>query len=217
MPWNRSKRARPPESGEWSGFLDKSVRLQGTLEFPGTFRMEGEVKGTIISSHTLMLGEGARVEGQIEGNHVMISGRFDGVAFLPRGESKYSLKELSPVRFATPCLVIEAGGIFDGQCHMLAASETAKPLTISDSSCPSRVDQRFRARPSKPLIQQRRECATGGADGYRHARHRPGALIGKAFFDDSPGAKTAFLARKTSHTRARGDHFGDAGRNLPGH
>ena len=30
----------------------------------------------------------------------------------------------------TPCLVIEPGGIFDGQCHMLAASEASKPLTI---------------------------------------------------------------------------------------
>ena len=29
-----------------------------------------------------------------------------------------------------PCLVIEPGGIFDGRCHMLAASESTKPLTI---------------------------------------------------------------------------------------
>ncbi len=129
MAWKKSKDARAAESGDWSGFLDKSVRLQGTLEFPGTFRVEGEVKGTIISSQTLMLGEGARVEGQIEGNHVMISGRFDGVIFA-KGRVEIHAKGTVTGEIHAPCLVIEAGGIFDGQCHMLAASETTKTLTI---------------------------------------------------------------------------------------
>jgi cytoskeletal protein CcmA (bactofilin family) len=127
--WKKSKDARAAEAGDWSGFLDKSVRLQGTLEFPGTFRVEGEVKGTIISSQTLMLGEAARVEGQIEGNHVMISGRFDGVIFA-KGRVEIHAKGTVTGEIHAPCLIIEAGGIFDGQCHMLAASETAKPLTI---------------------------------------------------------------------------------------
>ena len=129
MTWKKSKDARAAESGEWSGFLDKSVRLQGTLEFPGTFRVEGEVKGTIISSQTLMLGDAARVEGQIEGNHIVISGRFDGVIFA-KGRVEIHAKGTVTGEIHAPCLVIEAGGIFDGQCHMLAASETAKPLTI---------------------------------------------------------------------------------------
>src|SRR5579871_6474324 len=129
MAWHRSKNNRSSESGEWSGFLDKSVRLQGTLEFQGTFRVQGEVKGTIISTHTLMVGDDARVEGQIEGNHVMISGRFDGVIFA-KGRVEIQAKATVTGEIHTPCLVIEAGGIFDGQCHMLAASESSKPLTI---------------------------------------------------------------------------------------
>ena len=129
MAWKKSKDARAAESGEWSGFLDKAVRLQGTLEFPGTFRVEGEVKGTIISSQTLMLGDAARVEGQIEGNHIVISGRFDGVIFA-KGRVEIHAKGTVTGEIHAPCLVIEAGGIFDGQCHMLAASETTKTLTI---------------------------------------------------------------------------------------
>lgn len=129
MAWRRSKSGHSAGSAEWSGFLDKSVRFQGTLEFPGTFRLEGEVKGTVISSHTLMLGDTARVEGQIEGNHVVISGRFDGVIFA-KGRVEIQAKGTVTGEIHTPCLVIEAGGIFDGQCHMLAASEASKPLTI---------------------------------------------------------------------------------------
>jgi cytoskeletal protein CcmA (bactofilin family) len=127
--WRLSKKVPGSESGEWAGFLDKSVRLEGTIEFPGTIRLEAQVKGTIISSQTLMLGEGARVEGQIEGNHVLIAGRFDGVIFA-KGRVEIQGKGIVTGEIHTPCLVIEAGGIFDGQCHMLAASEVAKPLTI---------------------------------------------------------------------------------------
>ncbi len=129
MTWKFPKRERSAESGAWTGFMDKSVRMEGTLEFPGTFRLEAELKGTLISSETLVLGEGARVEGQIEGNHVVIAGRFDGVIFA-KGRVEIQAKGIVTGEIHAPCLMIEPGGIFDGQCHMLAASATAKPLTI---------------------------------------------------------------------------------------
>ena len=127
MTWRRSKQAGGP--GEWSGFLDKTVRFDGTIEVPGTFRVEAQIKGNIISSGSLTLGEGARVEGQIEGNHVVICGRFDGVIFA-KGRVEIQPKGIVTGEIHAPCIVIESGGIFDGQCHMLAAAESAKPLTI---------------------------------------------------------------------------------------
>jgi cytoskeletal protein CcmA (bactofilin family) len=127
--WKLSRRQQSNETGAWAGFLDRAVRLEGTLEVKGTFRLEAEVKGTIISTQTLMLGEGSRMEGQIEGNHVIISGRFDGVIFA-KGRVEIQPKGIVTGEIHAPCLVIEPGGIFDGQCHMLAASEAARPLTI---------------------------------------------------------------------------------------
>ena len=129
MNWKLSRRKYSQESSLWAGFLDKAVRLEGTMEINGTLRLEAHVKGTIISSQTLMLGDNAHVEGQIEGNHVMISGRFDGVIFA-KGRVEIQPKGIVTGEIHTPCLVIEPGGIFDGQCHMLAASEASKPLTI---------------------------------------------------------------------------------------
>ena len=127
MSWKGSKQASNP--GDWSGFLDKAVRFDGTIEVPGTFRLEAQVKGNIISSGSLTLGEGARVEGQIEGNHVVVCGRFDGVIFA-KGRVEILPKGIVTGEIHAPCVVIEPGGIFDGQCHMLAATESAKPLTI---------------------------------------------------------------------------------------
>jgi cytoskeletal protein CcmA (bactofilin family) len=126
--WKRSRHSNTEPAG-WSGFLEKSVRLEGTLEFTGTFRLECQVKGTIISTDTLLLGEGAQVEGQIEGNHVVISGRFDGVIFA-KGRVEIQPKGIVTGEIHTPCLVIDPGGIFDGHCHMLASSEATMPLTI---------------------------------------------------------------------------------------
>src|ERR1700732_85364 len=103
MPWKHSKRNRPSESAQFTGFLDKSVRLEGTLEFPGTFRLEAQVKGTIISSQTLMLGEAAQVKGQIEGNHVVICGRFDGVIFA-KGRVEIQAKAIVTGEIHTLCL-----------------------------------------------------------------------------------------------------------------
>ena len=128
MAWKWSDRKKS-ESQEWTGFLDKGVRMEGTLELAGTFRLDGEVKGNVISQQTLILGESARVEGQIEGNQVVISGRFDGVIFA-KGRVEIQAKGVVTGEIHTPCLVIDPGGIFDGRCHMLTSSETAKPLTI---------------------------------------------------------------------------------------
>ena len=91
--------------------------------------MEGEIKGLLISTQTLILGEEARVEGQIEGNHIVISGRFNGI-IRAIGRVEIHDKGIATGEIFTNCLVIEPGGVFDGQCHMAAASEAAKPVTI---------------------------------------------------------------------------------------
>src|SRR5260370_38204447 len=81
MAWKWPSAAKNGASEEWTGFIDQGVTLEGTLTVTGTFRIDGNVKGSIISEQTVILGAGAKVEGQIEGNRVVISGRFDGVIF----------------------------------------------------------------------------------------------------------------------------------------
>jgi cytoskeletal protein CcmA (bactofilin family) len=81
MAWKWPGSAKNGVSEEWTGFIDQGVTLEGTLQITGTFRIDGNVKGNIISEQTVVLGDRAKVEGQIEGNRVVISGRFDGVIF----------------------------------------------------------------------------------------------------------------------------------------
>jgi cytoskeletal protein CcmA (bactofilin family) len=129
MPWRFKGRGKDAENGEFTGFISKGVSFEGTLEASGVFRLDGQMKGNLLSTHSLILGESARVEGQIEANHVVISGKFDGVIFA-KGRVEIQAKGVVTGEIHTPCLIIDAGGIFDGRCHMLGASESTKPLTI---------------------------------------------------------------------------------------
>lgn len=120
-------------SGEWTGFLEKGVRFDGKLEVAGTFRLDAAVKGTIVSSETLILGENSTMDGVIEGNHVVIGGRFDGIVNA-RSKVEIQTKAIVTGEIHTPCLIIESGAVFDGRCHMLstanAASELPRAITI---------------------------------------------------------------------------------------
>jgi len=124
MAWKWPGTSKNGLNEEWTGFIDRGVSLEGTLTLTGTFRIDGYVKGNIISEQTVILGENAKVEGQIEGNRVVIAGHFDGVIFA-RGRVEIQPKGVVTGEVHSPCMVIDPGGIFDGRCHMLAASDTS--------------------------------------------------------------------------------------------
>lgn len=127
--WPSGGTKETSNSEQWTGFIDQGVTLEGTLTVTGTFRIDGNIKGNIISEQTVILGEGAKVEGQIEGNRVVISGRFDGVIFA-KGRVEIEAKGVVTGEVHSPCMVIDPGGIFDGRCHMLASSDAASGVTI---------------------------------------------------------------------------------------
>lgn len=128
LAWNWFDRKRH-EAGEWTGFLEKGVRFEGKLEADGTFRVDSEMKGNIVSRNTLILGEHAIVEGEIEGNTVLISGRFSG-KIQARGRVEIQASAIVTGDIQTPCLVIEPGAIFDGQCLVPVGSAEVPPLTV---------------------------------------------------------------------------------------
>ncbi|MDE3109007.1 MAG: polymer-forming cytoskeletal protein [Acidobacteriota bacterium] len=117
------------ESSEWTGFLEKGVRLEGKLETSGTLRIDSAMKGTLVSDGTLILGEHAQVEGEIVGNRVTILGHFTGT-IRAKGRVEIHPKAIVSAEVHTPCLVIEPGSVFDGECHMVHTSDATKPVTI---------------------------------------------------------------------------------------
>jgi cytoskeletal protein CcmA (bactofilin family) len=131
----------PKDTGEWTGFLERGVKLEGKLETTGTFRVDAAMKGTLVSSETLILGEHAQMEGDIEGHLVIVAGQFDGTI---HAASKVELQPTAVVSgdIYTPCLIIEPGGMFDGRCHMISSSThdaTKAPIAIPIRSAVARA------------------------------------------------------------------------------
>jgi len=116
-------------SKEWAGFIERGVSVEGKIVITGTFRVDGQVKGSITSENSLLLGENSQVEGQVDANDVIIAGRFDGSIFA-KERVEIQSKGVVTGEIHSPCLVIQPGGILDGHCHMLSAARQEEPLTI---------------------------------------------------------------------------------------
>lgn len=137
MAWKILERMQK-EGGEWSGFLEQGVRIEGKLELPGTFRIDSQLRGSIASGEMLILGENSAVEGEIDGNAVTIAGKFDG-RIQARSKVEIDAKAVVTAEIRTPCLIIEAGAMVDGQCHVVMGPDGSKPVTIPIRSTGART------------------------------------------------------------------------------
>ena len=112
--------------GELNALLGKGSAFEGKLLFEGTVRIDGKFTGEIVSTDTLMIGEGAEVRGQIQVGSLIIVGDYNGDA---KATKSIEIKAPAKVRgtLTTASIVIERGVFFDGQCKMDTGA--APPVT----------------------------------------------------------------------------------------
>jgi len=100
-----------------NGFVDTGCTIRGELEFATSFRLDGTVEGAIRSSSELMVGEGGKVDGEIEVARCLVGGEVRGVL---RASEQVVLHATARV-FAdihTPALVMEDGAFLEGKVAM---------------------------------------------------------------------------------------------------
>lgn len=107
----------PATLAEVSGILDHGCEFEGKLCFQGTVRIGGTFRGEIFTPDTLVIGEGARVDGQIEAGVVIISGEVNASV-----RAKHRVEIHQPAVFRgdilTPSLSVDEGVIFEGSSKM---------------------------------------------------------------------------------------------------
>src|SRR5437899_10852577 len=59
-------------------FLGKGAQFKGIIHFEGTIRIDGRLEGAIHTKGTLMVGEHAVIEGDINAGIVVCGGRSSG-------------------------------------------------------------------------------------------------------------------------------------------
>src|ERR1700712_1306516 len=109
--------AKQAAQGEITTLLGRGAAFEGKLTFDGTVRIDGRFKGEVFSDDTLVIGEGAHVEAQIDIGVVIIQGTVVGNI-----KAKRSIEIHAPGRvkgdLTTPSLQIDKGVIFEGRSFM---------------------------------------------------------------------------------------------------
>ena len=107
-----------------NGFMDEGTEFLGELRFKDLFRVDGRVKGKIVSDNTLIVGESGNVEAEIDCGIVSIRGTVSG---LVRGRQRIEVLAGARVQgtLVSPRLVIEEGAFFQGDCDMSATPKGA--------------------------------------------------------------------------------------------
>jgi cytoskeletal protein CcmA (bactofilin family) len=108
-------------------FLNKNSVFEGKMTFEGIFRLDGKVVGEIFNSGTLILGEAAIVKGTLRVNALILDGRVEGEVNAKERVEIHSKGKIYGTIMA-PILVVQDGGIFEGNCKMVSKSDDGSHL-----------------------------------------------------------------------------------------
>src|SRR5438132_11248509 len=104
-------------------FLGKGAQFKGIIHFEGTIRIDGRLEGEIHTKGTLMVGEHAVIEGDINADVVVSSGPINGnvtaaerVHLLASGTLNGALK--------APLLSVDEGVHLHGMCDVAGRGRT---------------------------------------------------------------------------------------------
>jgi cytoskeletal protein CcmA (bactofilin family) len=119
--------------GDVHTLLGKGSEFEGKLTFEGQVRIDGKFSGQIFTKDTLVIGEGARVNAEINAGTVIVNGVVEGNI---RATQLIELHTPGRVKgnMETPSLSIDKGVMFEGSCKMeggKGGSVTPTPLSAA--------------------------------------------------------------------------------------
>jgi len=123
-------RKKEQQSGEMEAFLDEGTSFQGDVTFHDTLHIYGKFQGSVRSGRTLIIGETADVNAEIDVAIVKVSGKLQGSV---RASERVELNPSARAECSLDCktLVVHEGASFDGKCAM-TAKEKPREVTAHD-------------------------------------------------------------------------------------
>jgi cytoskeletal protein CcmA (bactofilin family) len=108
------------KTDEINAFLGKDTEFEGKLSFGGTVRIDGRFKGEINSDGTLIVGEAAVMEAEVQVSNVIISGEIRGNILAAKRVEIHSPGKVFG-NISAPTVVMDEGVVFEGSCSMQEA------------------------------------------------------------------------------------------------
>lgn len=112
--------------------LGEGAEFQGELSFTHGIRVDGIVRGKIRSDSSLVIGLKGKVDAEVTIRHIAINGEFHGII---RSSERVEIHKEGKVYgdIFTPCLIIDAGAMFEGKCNMNEQDGVSLPAAASSS------------------------------------------------------------------------------------
>jgi cytoskeletal protein CcmA (bactofilin family) len=104
-------------SAKTTSFLGEGTELEGRLEVRGGLRIDGKLKGSVLSGSVVTLGDTADVQADIHARAVISSGHIEG-DIVSAEHVQLSLPGSVKGSIQTRELVLEKGVFFDGSCKI---------------------------------------------------------------------------------------------------
>jgi cytoskeletal protein CcmA (bactofilin family) len=104
-------------SAKTTSFLGEGTELEGRLEVRGGLRIDGKLKGSVLSGSVVTLGDTAEVHADIHARAVISSGHIEG-DIVSAEHVQLSLPGSVKGSIQTRELVLEKGVFFDGSCKI---------------------------------------------------------------------------------------------------
>jgi cytoskeletal protein CcmA (bactofilin family) len=100
-------------AGVLNGFLDRGARFEGVLSFEDTFRIDGVLKGKVVSRNELVIGDGAAIDAEIHVGRLSVSGSVKGVIYARERVEVHAGARIQ-AEIHTPSLLVEDGAVIQG-------------------------------------------------------------------------------------------------------
>jgi cytoskeletal protein CcmA (bactofilin family) len=102
---------------EINAFLGVGTSYEGKLQFQGSVRIDGNFLGQIDSDGTLVVGQDAKINGQVSVVNLILSGFIQGDIVATTKVIMHKTARLQG-SLRTPCLIMEEGALLDGKLTM---------------------------------------------------------------------------------------------------
>ena len=97
--------------------LGEGTEINGEVSFTNGLQVNGIIKGKIRSEAALVIGPAGKIDAEASVKKITVRGEFRGII---RATDRVEIHKDGKVfgDIYSPCLIIDAGAVFDGRCNM---------------------------------------------------------------------------------------------------
>ena len=119
---NSSPTHKVKKSGDLKTIIGKGTKIEGKITIESSGRIDGTIKGELVASNTIVIGEEGVVNGDVVSETIIVGGKIVGNIY---ATNRIVLEPKSTLKgdLVAPRVTISEGSVFNGSCKMLKSKE----------------------------------------------------------------------------------------------